>query len=159
MSWDNSHIPTIRYEIVDEMGAIDTMAHALTKAGLGSVVPQLKSMRHKTMLYAQANLRVASNKTVIKAQQLINQRQGHSKSGYIPTGNLIRNTKDHELAGGLVHEIYSEATNKGYNYSQAFEFGLLDRNYPAQHPFTDAGKSMLSEVDLQMARALQKGFN
>lgn len=159
MSWDNEHIPTIRYEVVDEMGAINTMAVALNKVGLGSVVPQLKAMRRNTMLYAKHNLRVASQKTVVQAQQLINQRQGHSKSGYLPTGNLIHNTKDHELAGGLVHEIYSEATNQGYNYSQAFEFGLLNRDYPAQHPFTDAGKGMLSEVEMQLMNALKKGFN
>ena len=73
---------------------------------------------------------------------------------------MVSQVKDHVTDDKRTHLIYTDATSKdGYNYSQAFEFGLLNRNYPAQHPFRDAGNKITPQVEKIAEEAIRKGFS
>lgn len=160
MPWDNDNIPAIKYSWSDESkDDLENIAHILDE-DFGGAGAGLRAS-HKAMVN---NLNAALSISAMDAREevirLMKQRQYHSKSGYVGHGNMVSQVKDHVTDDKRTHLIYTDATSKdGYNYSQAFEFGLLNRNYPAQHPFRDAGNKITPQVEKIAEEAIRKGFS
>lgn len=169
MSWNNDNVPKIVYDyegdgFLEKMGAISAV---LDHNGFGDGGRELR----KETALAHTNVEKAVTKTAEETVQevatLMRMRQYHSKSGYGPgteafdkkanNQHMVDNLKDH--VDGNRHEIYTTTTNGGYNYSQAFEFGLLTRNYPAHHPFQDAATHLDRRLDDNVSEAIRKGFD
>lgn len=138
MAWNNEHVPKIVYEYDDEvmLNSMDSIAEVLDANNFGTAGDKVRKLGLSAVEAIEHGTNKTVNETLKEVTGLMKERQYHSKSGYVSHGNMVRNTKDHR--DGHKHEIYSDALAKsGYNYSQAFEFGLLTRNYPAHHPFED----------------------
>lgn len=172
---DNSHVPEIQlsYDDAEARMIITKVAAALDSQHFGEGGHVLRSM----MTAADINLGRATNKaaneTVKEVADLMRMRQYHGKSGYGPNSkafrrkannqHMVERLKDH--VNGQEHRIYTDISNNGYNYSQAFEYGLLSKNYPAHHPFEDAANHLgLSHVnggnfENYADEAIKKGFS
>ena len=138
MAWNNEHIPKIIYEYDDEsmLNSANKLAEFLDANDFGNAGNDIRAMASNADEAIEHATNKTVNETLKEVTDLMKERQYHSKSGYVGHGNMVKNTKDHQE--GHKHEIYSDALAKdGYNYSQAFEFGLLARKYPAHHPFED----------------------
>lgn len=162
MAWDNDHIPEIVYEYDDSEAKrqIAEIAATLDKNGLDAGGDHLrKAMANASVMTGQA-VNKTVNATIKEVTDLMKSRQYHSKSGYVGHGNMVSQVKDHLSNDDHKHEIYTDATAKdGYNYSQAFEFGLLTKNYPAHHPYEDAGNHLKGELEKNVDEALRRGFS
>lgn len=90
-----------------------------------------------------------------KAKQIERGMVGHGRSGYIPTGNLMRSIKSHTLTDGRV-QVYPEATTKkGIEYGGFVEYGT--RKHPTPEPFMyQSNKEMKSVIDREISD-LMKG--
>lgn len=90
-----------------------------------------------------------------KAKQIERGMVGHGRSGYIPTGNLMRSIKSHTLTDGRV-QVYPEATTKkGTEYGGFVEYGT--RKHPTPEPFMyQSNKEMKSVIDREISD-LMKG--
>lgn len=174
MSWNNDNVPKIILDYDDSnMRAVSAQVSAvLDKNGFGDggrVIRLETALAHTN---AEKAVTKTADETVQEVATLMRMRQYHSKSGYGPgtkafekkanNQHMVDNLKDH--VDGNRHEIYTTTTNDGYNYSQAFEFGLLTRNYPAQHPFQDTASLLnLNTTDGlfedEVCSAIRKGYH
>lgn len=139
MAWDNEHVPKIVYEYDDEkmINSLHSIAGFLDENNFGGAGDDLRKLALSADDAVEQGTNKTVNETLKEVTDLMKERQYHSKSGYVGRGNMVKNVKDHQ--NDHRHEIYSDALSKdGYNYSQAFEFGLLTLDYPAHHPFEDA---------------------
>lgn len=144
MSWDNEHVPVVRIEAKNNVSDdLISMARSLKQSGnsdLAELVLQ-DDARFKANL-PKAVDKIA-NDEVDGAQKLIRERQYHSKSGYVGHGNLWKSVAKHSSKDGMSSDIYANAESKdGYEYIQAFENGLKDKNYPARHVMHDSGMQL-----------------
>jgi hypothetical protein len=173
MSWNNDNIPKIilDYDDSDMRQVMAQISATLDKNEFGAGGRRLRNM---TAL-ASVNGERATNKMAERAKgevlDLMRERQYRQPSYHPGTpafdrkGNnqrMVDNLKDH--VKGNRHEIYTTTTNGGYNYSQAFEFGLLTRKYPAHHPFEDAAnhlnlKQLNGPFEQAIDEAIRKGFS
>lgn len=157
MAWNNDHIPKIIYEYDDEnmRNSMNDIAKVLDENGFGSAGDELRKLTLSADEAIEHGTNKTVNETLKEVTDLMKERQYHSKSGYVGHGNMVKNTKDHQ--DGHKHEIYSDALSKdGYNYSQAFEFGLLTRNYPAHHPFEDTYNHTRGLLEKNIDEALRR---
>ena len=172
MSWNNYHIPEIDLGYEFDEQSFANIAATLDKNGFGDAGTLLRNMTANADARAEKAVNSEANNVVKEVTDLIKERQYHSKSGYGPGSSsfqrkvnnqhLVDTVKDHH--DGNKHRIYANATNGGYNYSQAFEFGLLSRKYPAHHPLEDTvhhlGLNQLhSGLDDKINDAIRKGFS
>lgn len=168
MSWNNDNVPKIIYDLddkdfIEKMGAI---AGVLDHNGFGDAGLELRKETAIAHVNTEKAVTKTADETVQEVANLMRYRQYHSKSGYGPgtpafdrkanNQHMVDNLKDH--VDGNRHEIYTTTTNGGYNYSQAFEFGLLTRNYPAHHPFQDAASHLSGHLEDNVDKAIRKGF-
>lgn len=173
MSWTNDNVPKIILDYDDSnMRAVSAQVSAvLDKNGFGNGgrVVRLETAR-ASVLGEKATNRVAE-RTKAEVLTLMRERQ-YKQPSYHPgvwafdhkanNAHMVDNLRDH--VNGNRHEIYTTTTNGGYNYSQAFEFGLLTRNYPAQHPFQDTASLLnLNTTDGlfedEVCSAIRKGYH
>lgn len=159
MSWTNDNVPKIIYELDDQStGEIAKIAAVLDHNKFGDGGELLRKMGAAANVNAERAVGQTVDSTIKEVTDLMKERQYHSKSGYIGHGNMVSQVKDHR--NGQRHEIYTDALAKdGYNYSQAFEFGLLTRNYPAHHPFEDSANHLKGLLEDNIDKALRRGYS
>lgn len=173
MSWNNDNIPKIILEY-DDSNLRQTMAQISATLDKNEFGAGGRRLRNMTAL-ASVNGERATNKMAERAKgevlDLMRDRE-YNQPSYHPgvpaferkaeSQKMTTNLKDHVT--GNRHEIYTTTTNGGYNYSQAFEFGLLTRKYPAHHPFEDAAnhlnlKQLNGPFEQAIDEAIRKGFS
>ena len=159
MAWTNDNVPKIVYEMDDQAtNTIAQIAATLDHNEFGTAGDLLRSMGAATAVNLERATNRTVNATIKEVTDLMKSRQYHSKSGYIGHGNMVSQVKDHKTNKGT-HEIYTDAlATDGYNYSQAFEFGLLNRNYPAHHPFEDTARHLDGEFERNVDEAIKRGM-
>lgn len=167
MSWNNDHIPEIVYDYDDESmrKTLAVLAATLDKNHFGNAGNHLRHMAARASINGERAVNKTANQTVKEVGDLMKERQYRQPSYHPGTyayehkannQRLVHRLSDH--VDGNKHTIYSDVTNKGYNYSQAFEFGLLTRNYPAHHPFQDAGTHLRGVLEKNVDEGIRKGF-
>lgn len=166
MSWNNDHIPEIVYDYDDESmrKTLAVLAATLDKNHFGNAGNHLRHMAARASINGERMVNKTANQTVKEVGDLMKYRQYHysynenSKAFKDKADNqhMVEQLRDH--VDGNKHTIYSDITNKGYNYSQAFEFGLLTRKYPAHHPFQDAGTHLNGVLEKNVDEGIRKGF-
>lgn len=173
MSWNNDNIPKIILEY-DDSNLRQTMAQISATLDKNEFGAGGRRLRNMTAL-ASVNGERATNKMAERAKgevlDLMRDRE-YNQPSYHPgvpaferkaeSQKMTTNLKDHVT--GNRHEIYTTTTNGGYNYSQAFEFGLLTRKYPAHHPFEDAAnhlnlKQLNGPFEQAIDEAIRKWFS
>ena len=159
MAWTNDNVPKIVYEMDDQAtNTIAQIAATLDHNEFSAAGDLLRSMGAATAVNLERATNRTVNATIKEVTDLMKSRQYHSKSSYIGHGNMVSQVKDHKTSKGT-HEIYTDAlAADGYNYSQAFEFGLLNRNYPAYHPFEDAARHLDDEFERNVDEAIKRGM-
>ncbi|HJF54387.1 MAG TPA: hypothetical protein K8W06_04475 [Limosilactobacillus coleohominis] len=174
MSWNNDNVPKIILDY-DDSNLRQTMAQISATLDKNEFGAGGRRLRNMTAMASVSGER-ATNKMAERAKgevlDLMRDRQ-YNQPSYGPekakawhdkhnNARMVDNLKDH--VKGNHHEIYTTTTNGGYNYSQAFEFGLLTRNYPAHHPFEDAANHLnLNQLngpfEQAIDEAIRKGFS
>ena len=172
MSWNNDNIPEIDLEYSMDKHSFAELAATLDKNGFGDAGTLLRNMVADTDANVSHVVNDEANQVVKEVTDLIKERQYHSKSGYGPGSkqfdrkvnnqHLVDTVKDHH--DDNKHRVFATATNGGYNYSQAFEFGLLSRKYPAHYPFADTAQhlglyQLHGEFDDKVNEAIRRGFS
>ncbi|ATO46019.1 hypothetical protein C5L30_000340 [Companilactobacillus farciminis] len=158
MAWDNEHVPVVRVQAQDNFSDdLTSMAKLLKDSGnedLAKLVLQDKARLKKNIPKA---INKIANDEVDGAQKLIKERQYHSKSGYVGHGNLWKSVAKHPSRDGMKSDIYANAESiDGYEYIQAFEYGLKNKNYPAHHVMHDSGMAL--DVDKYSDEIIRKSI-
>ena len=144
MSWDNEHVPVVRIQARDNFSDdMVAMARSLKQSGNSDLAELVLQDKARLKVNVPKAVDKIANDEVDGAQKLIKEREYHSKSGYVGPGNLWKSVAKHPSKDGMTSDIYANAESKdGYEYIQAFENGLKDRNYPAQHVMHDSGMQL-----------------
>lgn len=173
MSWNNDNVPKIVLEYDDSnMKQVAAEVSAvLDKNGFGDGGRAVRNMTARASVMGEKATNSAAEATKKEVLDLMRERQ-YRQPSYGPkkadawhakhdSARMADNLKDH--VKGNRHEIYTTTTNGGYNYSQAFEFGLLTRRYPAHHPFQDAAShlrltTMNGLFENKVCEAIRRGY-
>lgn len=173
MSWNNDNVPEIDISY-DDSQMKQTMANIsamLDKNNFGDAGAKLRNMTASASYNCEQAVNKMAEQTTSEVRNLMRERQ-YRQPSYHPgvrafdrkadSQHMVNNLKDH--VDDNKHRIFTSTTNNGYNYSQAFEFGLLTKNYPAHHPFQDAathlGLNQLNgSFDDEINEAIRKGFD
>lgn len=158
MSWNNDHIPTVRITGIDDysnqMNASASRLKALGEDEMAKSILQSKERLNNNIPKA---IKKIANDEVVEAMKLIRERQYHSKSGYVGHGNLMNSIRAEFKKDGMIADIAPHAMSKDeYEYGQAFEFGLKNKNYKAQHPMRDSGRNL--DVDKYSNEAVRNSM-
>lgn len=158
--WDNDHIPTVEFALKPSYSAaIASMSNAFRTAGSKAGVQLMQHMQYSMDMHAKNFITATGSRTQLEAMRIERDQVGHSKSGYIPTGNLMRNIKHHESSNGMTTTVQPEAESKaGYNYGQAVEFGLKNRNYAAEPFMKPAGEKVSQGLAANSSREMLKAI-
>lgn len=158
MSWDNEHTPTVRIQAVNNASdELIAMARSLKESGNDDLAKSVLQDNVRLKNNIPIAVKKIANDEVDGSMKLIRERQYHSKSGYVGHGNLMHSIKSDISEDGLTADIAPHAQSKeGYEYGQAFEFGLKNKNYPAQHPMHDSGMTL--DVEKHSNEAIENSF-
>lgn len=172
MSWNNDNVPKIVLEYDDSnMKQVAAEVSAvLDKNGFGDGGRAIRSMTARASVMGEKATNSAAEATKKAVLDNMRNREYYQPSYHpgVPAFDrkannqrMTANLKDH--VKGNRHEIYTTTTNGGYNYSQAFEFGLLTRRYPAHHPFQDAAShlgltTMNGLFENKVCEAIRRGY-
>lgn len=158
MSWNNKHTPTVRIQA--QNNASDKMielARSLKQSGNDDLAKLILQDKVRLENNIPAAIKKLGNNEVKDAKDLVRDRQYKSKSGYVGHGNLMNSIKAEISDDKLSVDIAPHAESKeGYEYGQAFEFGLKKKDYPAQHPMHDSGIAL--DVDKLAKEAIDKSI-
>lgn len=173
MSWNNDNIPEIdiSYDDSQMKHTMASISATLDKNNFSDAGAKLRNMTATASYNGERAVNKLAEQTTNEVRNLMKERQ-YRQPSYHPgvkafdrkadSQHMVNNLKDH--VDGNKHRIYTTTTNGGYNYSQAFEFGLLTRKYPAHHPFQDAAthlglNQMNGSFDDEITEAIRKGFD
>lgn len=173
MSWTNDNIPEIVFDYDDSQmkSVMAQISATLDKNNFGDTGAKLRNMTAMASYNGERAVNKMAEQTTKEVLDLMRERQ-YRQPSYHPgvksfdrkanNQRMVDNLKDH--VEGNKHRIYTTTTNGGYNYSQAFEFGLLTRNYPAHHPFQDAAthlgiNQINGPLDQEVDEAIKRGFD
>ncbi|CAJ1179493.1 hypothetical protein CPR19088_GLDEOEPO_01343 [Companilactobacillus paralimentarius] len=158
MSWDNEHVPVVRIQATNNYeNDMTEMARSLKQSGNSDLAEMILKDKARLKNNIPKAVDKIANDEVDGAQKLIRERQYHSKSGYQGHGNLWKSVAKHPSKDGMSSDVYANAESKdGYEYIQAFENGLKNKNYPAQHPMHDSGLDL--DVDKYADEAINKSI-
>jgi hypothetical protein len=157
---NNDHIPTVQIRTEDKFSEpLTDLARSLVAMGDNDLAATILSDREKLSINSKKSIKYIAKDEASAAEKLIKERQYHSKSGYVGHGNLAHSIKINAKDGGKVYDIYPTATNQGYNYGQAFEFGLKTKRYPAQHPMKDSADALDGKINERVQSAIDESLN
>ena len=173
MSWNNDNIPEIDLDYDDSQmrSVMAQISATLDKNNFGDTGAKLRNMTAMASYNGERAVNKMAEQVTNEVLDLMRERQ-YRQPSYHPgvkafdrkanNQRMVDNLKDH--VEGNKHRIYTTTTNGGYNYSQAFEFGLLTRNYPAHHPFQDAAthlgiNQINGPLDAEVDEAIRRGFD
>lgn len=151
-SYDNDMVPTVRIHSENETGdSLTRIARAFRELGDDKVTSMI--LQDKARL--STNIKTAGKEIADEesetARSLIRRRQYRSKSGYVGQNTLANSLVVNQSDDGMTQDIYPTAMNHGYEYGQAFEFGLKSKNYPAQHPMKDSSNHLKPDKFVEQA--------
>ena len=123
---DRSVLPTVKFRLdKGNLEAMRQVASVMAQCGFSEAVGEADKTISRANALGQRFIQNAGAKEIDEAQRIESSLVGHSKSGYVPTGNLQGSIKA-KFDGNSV-EIAPEATTKGKNglgyYGQYVEFG------------------------------------
>ena len=173
MSWNNDNVPKIilDYDDSDMKRVVSELSATLDKNNFGDGGRRLRNMAALASVGAERATNKMAERATNEVRNVMRERQ-YNQPSYHPgvraferkanSQRMVTNLKDHK--NGNRHEIYTTTTNGGYNYSQAFEFGLLTRRYPAHHPFEDTAthldlRQLNGPFEQMIDEAIRKGFS
>lgn len=173
MSWNNDNIPEIDISYQDSQmkSVMANISATLDKNNFGDAGARLRNMTAMASYNGERAVNKLAERTTDEVRNLMKERQ-YRQPSYHPgvkafdrkanNQRMVDNLKDHVKDNK--HRIYTTTTNGGYNYSQAFEFGLLTRKYPAHHPFQDAANHLNlnqpdGKLDQDVSEAIRRGFD
>ena len=173
MSWTNDTVPEIDidYDTDNAKQMLAQISAVLDKNGFGDAGRELRVRTARALIAGQRAVNDMADRTVNEVSTLMRERQYRQPSYHpgikafdrkVNNQHMVDRLKDH--VNGDKHRIYTDINNKGYNYSQAFEFGLLTRKYPAHHPFQDAANHLNlnqpdGKLDQDVSEAIRRGFD
>lgn len=156
---DNDHIPTVQIKVKDGFSKpLQNLANSFLEIGDKDLAAEILQDKKKLTVNSQQSIEYMAKDEAAAAESLIKDRQYHSKSGYIGHGTLAHSIKIKAKENGKAIDIYPTATNNGYNYGQAFEFGLKSKKYPAQHPMKDSADSLDNQINRRAQTAIEKSL-
>lgn len=160
MSTDNEHIPTVRFSMTDSWSStINQLMHTMAKVSSGQGVTRLQRLQYALDTNAKKVIHNAGVDVQKKAREIERVNVGGKKSGYKPTGNLMRSIDAHDNSEGMQTEIAPEAmTKQDYEYGQAVEFGTKDGRMPAQPFMKPAGDEIGSKLNDAVREALKQAI-
>lgn len=124
--YNNSHVPIVEYAVDDREFVIQAsqLGVKLSGLGLGDFSKDMLKLQKKVHNGAKKAIRQMGTLEQGKAQEIERNVVGHSKSGYVPTGNLNEHIKAHypRKSEKIEVQVYPKVSNKGYNYGQSVEF-------------------------------------
>lgn len=125
---DESSLPTVKFHVdTSNLKAMHQAANIMAQFGFSEAVGEADKTISRANALSQRFIQNAGAKEVNEAQKLESSLVGHSKSGYVPTGNLQGSIKPKFSDNGMTVEIRPAATTKGKNgenyYGQYVEFG------------------------------------
>lgn len=153
---DDNIRPVVEYRVTDNYSKPMTqVASELKSLGMNEEAERIIRQIGLINSGSESMLTELGRQNVRKAQIIERGMVGHGRSGYVPTGNLMRSIKVHKLTDGRM-QVYPEATTKkGTEYGGFVEYGK--RKHPTPEPFMyQSNKEMQSVISKEVAE-LMKG--
>lgn len=128
--------PTIEYQAEKHYAEkMDSLAALLNEMGDHQAAEGVKRMKSNLDKNIPSFLRSISDKTADEARRTEREMVGHGRSGYVPTGNLMRSIDVHEGDTDLTMQVYPNAMAKDgqTEYAGFVEYGT--RLHPVPEPF------------------------
>lgn len=154
LSSDNLR-PVVEYRVTDNYSKPMTqVASELKSLGMNDEAERVIRQIGLIKSGSESMLTELGRQNVRKAQTIERGMVGHGRSGYIPTGNLMRSIKSHTLTDGRV-QVYPEAqTKKGTEYGGFVEYGT--RKHPTPEPFMyQSNQDMKSVIERETSELLK----
>lgn len=144
--------PIVEYEAIRNYAEqLDGMASVLDGMGGHAEAERLRARKSNLDSTIPAFLHSISASTASRAKAVEKVMVGHGRSGYVPTGNLMRSIDVHD--SGFVSKIYPSAKAKDgkTEYGGFVEYGT--RLHPIPEPFMQtAWKAMANDVEKELQR-------
>lgn len=153
---DDNLRPVVEYQVTDHYSKpMMQVASKLKALGMDNEAERVIKQINLINSGSKEMLNELGRENVKRAEKIERGMVGHGRSGYIPTGNLMRSIKSHTLTDGRV-QVYPEATTKkGTEYGGFVEYGT--RKHPTPEPFMyQSNKEMKSVIDREISD-LMKG--
>lgn len=153
---DDNIRPVVEYRVTDNYSkSMTQVASELKSLGMNEEAERIIRQIGLINSGSESMLTELGRQNVRKAQIIERGMVGHGRSGYVPTGNLMRSIKVHKLTDGRM-QVYPEATTKkGTEYGGFVEYGT--RKHPTPEPFMyQSNKEMQSVISKEVAE-LMKG--
>lgn len=148
--------PVVEYRVTDHYSEkMLTVADEMQSLGMNEATNRITRQVGLIKAGSKAMLTELGRVNVEKAQHIERDMVGHGRSGYQPTGNLMRSINAYTLSDGRV-QVYPNAEAKGgTEYGGFVEYGT--RKHPTPEPFMEqSNKEMKTVIDHQTT-ALLKG--
>ena len=144
---DESVLPTVHFHIdKGNLEAMRQVASMMAQCGFSEAVGEADKTISRANALSQRFIQNAGAKEIDEAQRIESSLVGHSKSGYIPTGNLQGSIKAKFSDNGMTVDVRPTATTKGKNglgyYGQYVEFGTYKM---APEPYMKPSGEKVSE--------------
>ncbi len=137
---------------------ISILMHTMAAVGSSQGVTRLQRLQYALDTNAKKVIHNGGNDTAKRARKIERANVGGKKSGYVPTGNLMRSIEAHDSSDGMQTEIVPTAMSKtDYEYGQAVEFGT--KKGMAAEPFMKpAGDEIGSKLSETAREALKQAI-
>lgn len=148
--------PVIEYRVTDHYSK-PMLAVAAEMHSLGFNTQANRITRQVGLLKAgsKALTTELGRETVKKAKEIERDMVGHGRSGYQPTGNLMRSIKAYDAGEGVV-QVYPNAESKdGKEYGGYVEYGT--RKHPTPEPYMYQTNQEMSKRIKELTAGLVKG--
>lgn len=152
---DDNIRPVVEYRVTDNYSKpMMKVASELKSLGMNEEAERVVRQIGLIKSGSESMLTELGRQNVRKAQKIERGMVGHGRSGYLPTGNLMRSIEAHKLTDGRL-QVYPDAkTKKGTEYGGFVEYGT--RKHPTPEPFMyQSNKEMQSVISKEVAELLK----
>lgn len=155
---DDSLRPVVEYQVTDHYSdKMRSIAANFKAMGMNSEADKVFDKIKTIKTGSKQMLTELGRAEVKKATTIERGMVGHGRSGYVPTGNLMRSIKAYTLDDGRV-QIYPNAkTKKGTEYGGYVEYGT--RKHPTPEPFMYQSYQEMHQVVQREVDNLMKGLD
>lgn len=155
---DDSLRPDVEYQVTDHYSAkMKEIADHFRSMGMQSEARSIYGKMGAIKAGSNRILAELGREEAEKAKTIEREMVGHGRSGYVPTGNLMRSIKAHTLEDGRV-QIYPEAeTKRGTEYGGYVEYGT--RRHPTPEPYMYQSYKEMKPAVKQAVDNLMKGMS
>lgn len=156
---DDNLRPVVEYRITDHYSKpMMKVADHFRKMGMDAEARRIYGQMGAIKAGSNRMLQTLGTENVKLAKQIERNMVGKSRSGYIPTGNLMRSIEAHMTEDGRV-QVYPDArANKGNGaeYGGYVEYGT--RRHPTPEPFMYQSMKQMRPIVAAELAALMKGM-